>query len=146
MKFKHVLLAIGFVLLFNSCKKENKPFDQTSINTVYWDKFSLPTSSKKDALVLNGEVGNTRDIDSVIVTTNNVTTNTKTKVALARKDLTLTNRKDWPTSTIKWYQIKYKPKILVSSGDLVSFTLTAYTPFGTSQDLRSMITSSIEIE
>jgi hypothetical protein len=147
MKLK-LLLFIGAsaIISLSSCKKDKEPFDETSINTVYWDKFLLPSSAKASEVILSGEVGNSRDVDSVDVEINNISTGEVTNVTLSKKDLTLTTRKDWPTSTIKWYQIKYKPAVKLTSGDEVNFTLTAHTPFGPSQDLRSMTTSSIEIE
>jgi hypothetical protein len=147
MKLKHLLFVTSVSIVFlSSCKKDKEAFDETSINTVYWDKFTLPASATKTSLALTGEVGNSRDVDSVLVEVNNLTSGETTAVTLSKKDLKLTDRKDWPTSTVKWYEINYKPNVKLDSGDEINFTLTAYTPFGISQDLRTLTTSSIEIK
>ena len=139
MKFKTLLMYfICLILGLTSCKKD-KPFtiDETSITTIYWDIPDLPETATSTNLTLVGEVGGNRDIDSVKVTTN-VNGKISKTVTLHKSDLTLEDRKDWPTSTIKWYKINYKPKTSLETDDEVSFTLMAYSPFGASQDLRTV--------
>ena len=148
MKLKPLPIAAFFLTLsMVSCEKEKTRLDETSISTVYWGDFILPDSTAKGDLVLEGEVGNSRDIDSVHIDVNNLTTGKVMKsVTLAKEDLVLNNRKDWPTSPVKWYDVNYKPIITINSGDKLNFTLVAYSPFGTSQDLRAKETKSVVIK
>lgn len=148
MKLKPLLIFTSCAIIgLASCKKDKASSDETTINTVYWDNFKLPASAKGNAVVLQGQVGNSKDVDSLKIDVNDKNTGkTLTSITLSRKNLTLSSRKDWPTSTVKWYDFTYKPSKVFTSGDQINFILVAYTPFGISQDLRSKTTASVEIE
>jgi len=148
MKIGHLLIPCALLVTsLSSCSKKNEPFDQTSINTVYWQIQSLPASTPSSGLTLVGEVGNNRDVDSLSVVLKDATTGAILKSKTLKKaDLSLESRKDFPSSTIKWYKISYKPSISIPAGDEVFFTLVAHTPFGDSQDLRAQSTGTTTID
>lgn len=148
MKIKHLLIFLSFSALFLiSCEKKMENLDPYSINTVYWDIPKLKDTLSVNNIVLTGEVGNNKGVDSLHVQITDISHN---KIlyngTIQNSGLTSENRTDYPSSVTKWYKINFKPPVSFTSNSYIQFTLVAHTPFGVGQDLRSKSTNSVLIQ
>ena len=149
MKLKILpLVVISAVSFLYSCKNDSlPPLITKDINTVYWDIPAFPASLPADEVVLTGEVGNHKDVDSLHVVVTNLDDNSILYDGTINKsDLTPDSKKDYAASDVKWYKINYKPTVNLPSESTIQFTLVARTPFGSGEDLRSVTSTSVLIE